>query len=472
MTSELKQRGYQVYEASVSCGQDTVCAIVKKGTAKYLAVKGAKADLFKGMQDGNVLICDLIPENAQALHVLFPYTKPCRLPKKGISIGLGDRLGISTPGHIQALETTGVFPIFAQQSIRELNLTNRTFYDVIAAATFGVFEKGYTGGYAADGDHLKTIPEIEYALSAGFTLITLDCSEHISAKHLEAAEDAVEKEYLLLPEDVRAYYETKYLGADFPVVGTYTETELRRLVLTFHKAICHVEDCWAFINKTAPGEVDIELSIDETPMSTSPKAHFLIANEMAAKEISLWSCAPRFYGKFEKGIDYIGELELFDADFAQHQKIAQQFGYKLSVHSGSDKFSIYPIVSRYALGNIHVKTSGTSWLETLRLVAMENPALFERAYQYARTCFLEAKKYYVITTNEEDIPALEGEDMVQYLDQTAARQMLHITYGQLITQPWFFSGMLETVRNGEEKYYACLEKHIFRHIAPFINGTK
>lgn len=469
MKTELTQKGYQIYEKSADCARETECVMVKKGFDKFLAVKGAEANTFEGDWDGSVRICPLTTKNAQALRSLFSYTKPCRLPKNGISVGLGDRLGISTPGHIQAIGQTGIFPILAQQSIRELNLTGRTYPDVLAAATFGVFETGYRGGFAADGDHLKSLSEIEYALYSGFTLITLDCSEHISKEHLCADAETAEASYQKLPGDVRKHYESKYLGKDFPVVGAFTRSQLQRLVLTFHNAIRHVQTCWNHI-QAANAEVDIELSIDETPMSTSPLAHFLIAQELTDQGITLWSCAPRFHGAFEKGIDYIGELDKFEKDFAQHQKIAEYFGYKLSVHSGSDKFSIYPIVSRYAKGNIHVKTAGTSWVETLRLIASANPDLFRKAYAQALKGFPDAKQYYVITTCLEDAPDLSGvpdSELSGYLDHIAARQILHITYGQLLAREWFAQGLLQTVRSAEKDYYACLEKHILRHISPF-----
>ena len=186
MLDKLIPKGYHIYSDSVSCSEETQCAIVRKNKIKYLAIKGAKSHLFEGEFDGTVLICALSGKKVQILHELFPYTKPYRLPPVGISIGLGDRFGLSIPGHTRAIKGKPVYSVFAQQSIRELNLTNRTFMDVVSAATYGVFEVGYKGGYAADGDQLKLIKEIEYALSAGCTLITLDCSEYIYERYLGA----------------------------------------------------------------------------------------------------------------------------------------------------------------------------------------------------------------------------------------------------------------------------------------------
>ncbi len=94
-------------------------------------------------------------------------------------MGVGDRLGIAGPGHIRVFQEYDVYPVFAQQSIRELNLTQRTYKDVLDSTTFSVFREGYTKGFGADGDHLKKPEEVKMALDLGFTMITLDCSEHM-----------------------------------------------------------------------------------------------------------------------------------------------------------------------------------------------------------------------------------------------------------------------------------------------------
>ena len=109
---------------------------------------------------------------------------------KKVTIGLGDRLGLASPGHIRTVTDLDVFPVLAQQSIRELNLTGRTYDDVISAAAWAVFQQGYKKGYGADGDHLKTAEEVKMALDIGMTMITLDCSDHID--YDAANEDARE----------------------------------------------------------------------------------------------------------------------------------------------------------------------------------------------------------------------------------------------------------------------------------------
>ena len=171
--------GVCVYEKSADLSGETAAAIVRKNGVKMLAVSGPEAGKFNGTEENGVVFAPLSTENAEPLQALFPYTAPQSHKAHPFTFGLGDRLGLATPGHVRVAREYKIFPIFAQQSIRELNLTNRTFKDVIAAAAFGVFQEGYKDGYGADGDHLKTIEEIRYALESGCSMVTLDCSEHI-----------------------------------------------------------------------------------------------------------------------------------------------------------------------------------------------------------------------------------------------------------------------------------------------------
>ena len=96
-----------------------------------------------------------------------------------------------------------------------------------------------------------------------------------------------------------------------------------------------------------PRGAEIEVSVDETETPTSPAEHLFIGLELQRRGVNAVSVAPRFCGEFEKGIDYKGDLKLFESTLRQHVAIAQCCGpYKISVHSGSDKFKVYPILGR------------------------------------------------------------------------------------------------------------------------------
>lgn len=468
LLATLRSRGdLRVYDRSADAAEGTACAIVSRAGQKYLALTGDRAARFAGHDEGGVRLCPLTVENAQALQALFPYTGPASHAGHAFTMGLGDRLGLATPGHVRAIAGYGVYPVLAQQSIRELTLTNRTFADVIAAATFGVFQEGYKGGYGADGDHLKTKEEIRYALESGCTMITLDCSEHIDT-HAAASSDAeVDAAYAALPADVRDHYEAAYLGKELPVIGQLNAAELKRIVLVFWKAVRHAESCYRYIDEIRTADVDFELSIDETRTITTPAEHFVVAQELAGQGVHPVSVAPHFSGEFEKGIEYSGNLNDFARDFVIHQKIADHFGYKLSVHSGSDKFSVFSTVGRVTHCHVHVKTAGTNWLEAMRVVALHDPALYRRAHKFALEHRAEAEKYYHVSTDPNEIPNIDLQSdayLPEYLQLPASRQTLHIAYGLLLNEAWFKEAFFPFMAAHEEEYYAGLVQHIGRHL--------
>lgn len=463
--------GLTVYPKSMDEANGTVSAIVRADGVKVLAVLGDGG--FIGEDKGGLLLCPLTVENARALMTLFPYTRPRSHREHPFTIGLGDRLGLATPGHVRAIAGYDVFPVFAQQSMRELKLTGRGFPDVIADAAFGVFQEGYKGGYGADGDHLKTKDEIAYALESGCSMITLDCSEQIDTKAAVFSDEGAAVAYALLPADLREHYEQGYLGKGLPMVGRLSPAELQRIVLTFHKAIDHAIDCYRYIREEHGSDADFELSIDETLTVTTPAEHFVIASELAIQGVKPDSVAPHFTGTFEKGVEYSGDLSAFARDFEVHQKIAEHFGYKLSLHSGSDKFSVFSTVGRVTGGCVHVKTAGTNWLEALAVIAEADPALYRRAHKYALAHRGEAEKYYHVSTDVEEIPDIDLQNDVylpEYLRLPASRQTMHIAYGLLLAEEWFREGFFQVLDEGEEAYYARLEAHIGKHLQLLTAG--
>ena len=459
-----------VYPKSVDEAAGTVCAIVRDKGKKLLAVLGNGE--FSGEEKGGLQLCTLTAENVQALMGQFPYLKPQSHRGRPFTIGLGDRLGLATPGHVRAIAPFDVFPVFAQQSMRELKLTGRSFAEVIADAAFGAFQEGYKGGYGADGDHLKTKDEIAYALESSCSMITLDCSEQIETKAASLSAEETAAAYGRLPLELREHYERGYLGKELPLVGRLSAAELQRIVLTFWRAIEHAVDCYRYIREVSRSDADFELSIDETLTVTTPAEHFVIANELAMNGIQPDSVAPHFTGTFEKGVEYSGDLNAFARDFEVHHRIAEHFGYKLSLHSGSDKFSVFSTVGRITGGRVHVKTAGTNWLEALAVIAEADPALFRRAHKFAIEHRSEAEKYYHVSTDVRDIPDIDLQNdayLPEYLRLPASRQTMHIAYGLLLAEAWFREGFFRVLDEREEAYYRRLEEHIGKHVTLIWN---
>jgi hypothetical protein len=222
---------------------------------------------------------------------------------------------------------------------------------------------------------------------------------------------------------------------------------------------------------------ELEVSVDETPTPTSAAEHYLIAAELTRLGVKWVGLAPRFVGEFEKGIDYKGDLTAFERSFAQHAAVARTFGpYKLSIHSGSDKFAVYPIAARLAGDLIHVKTAGTSYLEALRVVARRKPDLFRRILDFAFTRFDADKASYHISARTGTVPRskeLANDKLETVLDGNDGRQLLHVTYGSVLTAatddgtPRFRDEILRVLIDNEEEHYSVLAHHLGRHVKPF-----
>jgi len=395
---------------------------------------------------GTLLVGPLSPKNAAVLRARVPglAPEPVRLRT---SAGLGDRLGLATPGHVRALRAAGgdVVPVFAQQSIREMTRTGRTPLEVMDAATWGAFETGWRQGMGADADHLKTTDDIDACLAAGFTWFTIDPGAHVDGTADTALPAQVSVAVDALPwaalDDSRAGLLARYAAPTIDVEGhvvRFSDEIVLRAAAKYGRAVAHVATMYRHLAaKLAIGRFDLEVSVDETDTPTTAAEHIYVAKELRRLGVQWASLAPRFVGRFEKGVDYIGDIPAFEAEFAVHAAIARQFGpYKISLHSGSDKFSIYPIAAAHTRGLVHLKTAGTSYLEAVRTIGQVAPALFRDIYAFALERYDEDKATYHVSAEASKAPkpsAVSDADLPGVLDQFDARQVLHVTFGSVLT---------------------------------------
>ncbi|OQB15020.1 MAG: hypothetical protein BWY15_00835 [Firmicutes bacterium ADurb.Bin193] len=407
-------------------------------------------------------------DNACVLRKLFPFTAPVRVLGRERSFGVGDRLGIATPGHIRVFEDFDAYPVLAQQSMRELTLTNRTYEDVVDSASFAVYRDGFKKGFGADGDHLKTAKDVEYALSLGFTMITLDCSDHIK----NGVTDEMCADF-----EIPSEFSQRYLGKSFDigegVTLTFDEAELKKILIIYGGAIDFAHEIYNTFFASGKYDADFEISIDETATPTTPLQHFFVASELALRGVKCATVAPRFCGEFQKGVDYIGDLAQFEDEMTVHSTIARHFGYKLSIHSGSDKFSTFPIIGEKTRGVFHVKTAGTNWLEAMRVVAIADPSLYRQIHKYALVAFAEASTYYHVTTDLNKIPDIDkmaDSELPELFTQNDPRQLIHITYGLILSKKTpegefeFRDKLYKLWRENEGLYSDSLYNHIGRHM--------
>jgi hypothetical protein len=457
--------GFNAYEKSVNSLEKGVVFIAKDGDEDVIIAQGVTG--FKGqeLKDG-IIRASLTHENAETLRRLFPFTAPSRVLRKDRSVGVGDRLGIAAPGHIRVFEAYDAYPVLAQQSIRELNLTNRTYEEVLDGVSFAVFREGFKKGFGADGDHLKTVKDVEYALSLGFSMITLDCSDHIKTDVTEANAPPLSKKYA-----------DTYLDKNFDIGEgvsiRFTEGELKRIAAVYGEAIVFAADMYSRFLKDGAYEADFEISIDETTTPTTPQEHYFVARELIDAGVSFATMAPRFCGEFQKGIDYVGDLVQFEKEITIHAQIARHFKYKLSIHSGSDKFSVFPYIGRETRGIFHVKTAGTNWLEAMRIVATADPGLYREVHNYALSAFDEARKYYHVTTDLSKIPdanTLKDDELPDLFNRNDPRQLIHITYGLILNKKnsdgtfTFRDRLYKLWKANEDLYAQALLKHIGKHL--------
>ncbi len=423
-------------------------------------------------------------ESVVALREALPSLAPTCIGLK-TSLGLGDRLGLATPGHIRAVRGTGLAPVLAQQSIREMTRTRRTPEEVVDAATWGALQEGHVDGFGADADHLKTTDDIDATAAAGFTMFTIDPGDRVNddadALDADALEDALADVPWDRMETTQADFEARYAGESFDLDGSTLDCPpeaAARAAVKYGAVVAHTLAMCRHV-ESVMGErpFEIEMSVDETDSHTSPVEHYIVAAELARLGVRPVSLAPRFVGDFEKGVDYKGDIDLLEETFGRHVAIARVLGpYKISIHSGSDKFSVYQVAARIAGGLVHVKTAGTSYLEALRAVARVEPDLFREILAFALERWDEDRATYHVSadpTNVRRPDELAAGELEGLLDQFDARQVLHVTFGSVLTTEkpdgsWLFRDRLyDTLRAHEEEHHAAVAAHLGRHAAPF-----
>lgn len=478
LDESLNDDSNKVYVQSEQTHEGTKVVMVKQDGQKYILAVGSGPlyDDLKGKEQDGYKLGDLTHDNRLVLNKYFEFTVPKAFGTQIATIGLGDRLGLASPGHIKTVKGRDIRPILAQQSIRELDLTGRNYKEVVDAACFGVFQEGYKDGFGADGDHLKEEKDIQMSLDLGFTMLTLDCSEKIDNDIEGMTPEQVQTKYEALAADTRTYFENKYAGKTFEVGDStvaFDQQSIMKNVLIYGEAVNFMVHIYETYIKNAGREIDFEISIDETLTPTAPEAHYFVAKELYDRGLTIYSMAPRFCGEFQKGIDYIGDIVQFEKELKIHAEIADDFGYKLSIHSGSDKFSVFELVAKYTNGRFHLKTAGTNWLEAIRTVAKVKPDLYRRMHQFAQENVEEALKYYPVSADFAAIKPLDevsDEELANYMDDDNARQLIHITYGLLLQakdeqgNSVFKDEFYRTLIDEEEAYEQSLQNHIGKHL--------
>ena len=287
------------------------------------------------------------------------------------SVGVGDRFAHQAKAQLEACMLAAdagieVIPVW-NKSNREHMIIGSEPAATRAAADAAVKELGWTKAYFCDADHinLKTVDRF----LAPCDFYTLDVADFIGQKAEQAEIDGfVERRKSLVGKITLA-------GIDDTL--EVTEALLRSVAEKFLAAVQHAGLVYRKIeSEKGAGNFVPEVSMDETDSAQTPLELLVILAAIADEGIPVQTIAPKFSGRFNKGVDYVGDVAQFskemELDFAAIAYAVEHFGLppnlKLSVHSGSDKFSIYPAIhaamQKFDAG-VHVKTAGTTWLEEL-----------------------------------------------------------------------------------------------------------
>lgn len=374
------------------------------------------------------------------------------------SFGFGDRLGLATPGHIAAVRGTKFAPIFAQQSVRENTRTRRTPQQVMDDAKHAVESAKWDLPWGADADHLKTVDDLPPFVEAGYTFFTVDPGEFVdNAADTDSVDVLKQKVAGFRWDELSALYLNRN-GEQF--WDSFEPETLLRAIVKYGKAIQHTVTMFKRLSELKDA-FDFEVSVDETDSPTRPLEHYFIASELNRLSVRFTSLAPRFIGRFEKGVDYIGDLDELDAELGKHAAVTAHFGtYKLSLHSGSDKFSVYPLIAKHWGERIHVKTAGTSYLEALRVLAKHTPDLFLKIYSLGYERYEIDKRTYHVSAQLERLPATD--DLPSLLNNFHAREILHVTFGSALAR--FGTELKETLIKYETAYVEGLRAHFEKHL--------
>ncbi len=460
------------YKNSVKKKGDAIISMIKHNHEHFLMIISLKNSGLITKFSGDVVDtpgiyskkCVLNSHNAAVLKEEFPWTMPVSSKDYGITIGCGDRLGVAAPGHLAAIAKYDAFPILVQQSKKELKFTGRTYHKIIDDTVFHVFQAGYTNGYGADANDLKTISDINTAIAAGIPMITLNLIDKMNTPAMLWSDEKIIKEFDKLPQNIQENTKDEYIDKTFTLSSTKIQFDIitaKRCAIMYHKLIDFATEAYNHLVENCGDNFDLELSIDEARFPTWIECHFYIINELSAKGVKIAAFAPHFVGSFKRGIDYDGNIDEFKEHFKGHFDIAKAYGnYKISIHSGSNKFKVYPLIGTLTDEHFHLKTSGGSWIEALRIIAEKDSSLYRFIHNVISENISHIQKYYKnVKVNIEilnKISSVKDKDLLDYMNNNDLKQILYMSYGILldneILRPLIFS-----ILDDNEEYY---HKHI------------
>jgi tagaturonate epimerase len=416
-----------------------------------------------------------------------------QLPK--YSMGLGDRFAHQGAAQLDALliaqrQGVTIAPVW-NKSNREHTIIGSHPGDVRIEADHVVRVCGWSEPYFVDADHIN-LKTVDSFLNSS-DLFTLDVAEQIGIDP---------------GADVLAHFVAKHKSLigrlEIPGIGQPLEITEPLIAGAARKFLAAVNEAGRIFRRIeaakGTGAAVIEVSMDETDQPQTPAEFLVILAAVADEGIPAQTLAPRFTGRFNKGVDYVGDVDRFDREFREDLAVItyaiREFGLpenlKLSVHSGSDKFSLYPRIHQALKdfdAGVHLKTAGTTWLEELIGLAAAGGDGLEIAKEIYLAAFehiteLCSPYASVIDINRAALPSAEivsGWDGAAFAaavrhDQTcpsynpSLRQLIHVGYKVAAAMGTRFTDALE---KHSATIAAGVTENIYkRHIRPVFFGDK
>ncbi len=411
------------------------------------------------------------------------------------TFGIGDRFGAEGEAQLRALqqaEALGVevVPVW-NKSNREHTICSTLPSDTRREADDAVRKCGWRHPYFVDADHISLTTVGRFLESSDF--FTIDVADSIGTP----ASAVTTAAFLSAMKTFRGSLAVPGIGMPFDV----SDALLASVAGKYLHAIEEAGKVYRTIaERKGSGDFVAEVSVDEADSPQTPAELFFILAAIAREQIPLQTIAPKFTGSFLKGIDYVGDVSRFTREFEDDLAIiafaVERFGLpaglKLSIHSGSDKFSLYPVIHRAitrANAGLHLKTAGTTWLEEIiGLAASGDDGLRLAKDVYARSFERHdelCKPYLsVVSIDRRKLPApgaverWNADDYVRTLrhDQSCPqfnphfRQLVHVGYKVAAEMGARFTDLLRASRESVE---ANVSMNIFdRHIRPLFLGSQ
>ena len=409
------------------------------------------------------------------------------------SMGIGDRFGLEGAAQLQAFQAAKdqgvtITPVW-NKSNREHSLIGTRPRDVRVEADAAVKACQWSGPYFVDADHIGLATVDKFVGASDF--FTIDVADSIG----KPASDASIARYMA--EMQRFSGALRIPGIAEPVV--VDPASLQEIASKYLFAVEEAGRVYRHIvQQKGEGNFVTEVSFDEASAPQTPAELLFILAALAREAIPVATVAPKFTGEFLKGIDYVGDIKRFAREFEEDLAILefakQSFtlppALKLSIHSGSDKFSLYPIMHRAikkAGAGLHLKTAGTTWLEEvigLAAAGGEGLAFAKALYHDAYGRFDEMAKPYltVIAIDRQALPtpaqvdSWSGQEYVETLEHNQAckrfnihfRQMVHISFRVAAEKREQYLALLKSNRSSIESHVS--HNILKRHIEPLFLG--